>query len=110
VHVVDVLEIRDPAATRTRFTLLANRREDVLNKYLAELPRDSPIGYVGTWHSHLADAGPSWLDRQTFRREIWTARDLVIQMVLARSATGWRPYTLIGRGRMGIATPRFVID
>jgi hypothetical protein len=36
VHVVDVLKIRDPAATPTRFTLLEKRREDVLNKYLTE--------------------------------------------------------------------------
>jgi hypothetical protein len=68
VHVVDVLEIRDPAATRTRFTLLEKRREDVLIKYLTELPLDSPIGYVGTWHSHLADAGPGSISRRSVER------------------------------------------
>jgi len=105
VHIVDIIEIRDRSATRNRYLLREKRREQELVRYLADVPSGSPVGYVGTWHSHLADVGPSWIDKQTFRREVWTAPDLVVHAVLARSQEGWHPYVMIGIGRLRIQYP-----
>jgi integrative and conjugative element protein (TIGR02256 family) len=102
VHVADVIEVRDPSATRTRFTLSEKKREAALARYLDGLDRDSPLGYVGTWHSHPANAGPSWTDRQTFRIETVTAPDTVAMLVIARSRDGWVSYALLPSGRCRI--------
>jgi integrative and conjugative element protein (TIGR02256 family) len=113
VCVADIIEVRDPSATRTRFSLPEKRREVALSHYLAKLPADSPIGYVGTWHSHPADVGPSRLDKQTFRRDAVCARDLVVLMVLTRQDSGWRQHFLLGRRRSGrpqIRTPHLIVN
>lgn len=63
-----------------------------LAAYLACLCEDSPVGYVGLWHTHLACAGPSFTDRLTLRREAAVLTDSVALLVFARCATGWKPY------------------
>jgi proteasome lid subunit RPN8/RPN11 len=102
VYVSEVIEVRDPSATRTRFTLSEKKREAALARYLDGLVLGSPLGYVGTWHSHPANAGPSWTDRQTFRIETRAAPDTVAMLVIARSRDGWEPYALLPSGRCRI--------
>lgn len=112
VYVVDIIEVRDPSATPTRFSLPEKRREAALSSYLEALPSDSPVGYVGTWHSHPADVGPSWRDRQTFRLDALRATDLIALMVLARRTSAWHPYLLLGGGRFGrpgVGAPQVVV-
>lgn len=100
VHVRDVLVIPDERSTRTRYVLREEPREKRLGEYLAALPTGSPLGYVGTWHSHPARLGPSFVDKQTFRRQVWSARGLIALVVLAADGSEWVPYGLLGRPRI----------
>jgi hypothetical protein len=102
VHVEDIRPVCDPGATRTRFVLREKQRDDVLARYRVCLPPGSPVGYVGTWHSHLGDSGPSLLDRKTFQREIWSASDILALIVLTRTARDWQPVALTGRPRFRV--------
>jgi proteasome lid subunit RPN8/RPN11 len=100
IHVEDVIAVRDPAASRTRFVLREDLREDALRRYRRGLPAGSPLGYVGTWHSHLADVGPSRVDRWTFRQELWDATDMLALIVVAKRAQAWGLVGLAGRPRL----------
>lgn len=97
VHVEDVIVVADPTASRNRFVLREGRREKALQRYRRSIPEGSPLGYVGTWHSHPADVGPSWVDRRTFRQELLSAPDSIAMVVLARCGPDWRPVALVGR-------------
>lgn len=101
VHVEDVIPIADDASTRTTFRLRREPREAALDYFLSRQPEGSVLGYVGTWHSHLADARPSLTDRSTFHRELWSAGDLLaLVVVAAQPGGGWQPYALAGRPRL----------
>lgn len=68
VYVNDALVVPDSQAKHTSYRRRHKPASDVLDAALAELPSESPIGYVGEWHSHPAPAGPSWVDRFEMRR------------------------------------------
>jgi integrative and conjugative element protein (TIGR02256 family) len=104
VHVEDVVPVDDASSTGTRFRLRSGPREEAIANYLSRRPKGSMLGYVGTWHSHLADVGPSLTDRRTFHRELWSARDVVALVVVARFDGGWHPYALAGRPRLRART------
>lgn len=96
VHVVEVVQVQDPAATRRRFVLHRELREATIARYLAELPCGSPVGYVGTWHSHPADKGPSFVDRRTFRRQVREAPDTIAMLIVASADGEWNLYAAVG--------------
>lgn len=68
VYVHDALVVEDKHAKHTFYRRRHQRATDVLNAALAALPKGSPVGYVGEWHSHPAMSGPSWVDRFEMRR------------------------------------------
>lgn len=109
VHVVDVVQVQDAAATRRRFVLRKELREASIARYLAELPCGSPVGYVGTWHSHPADRGPSYVDRRTFRRQVRAAPDTIAMLVVASAETGWNLYAAIGGAAAPIGRAEVVV-
>lgn len=100
IHVRDVLVIPDAKASRTRYVLREVPRESALATYRAQLPLGSVLGYVGTWHSHPALAGPSFMDRQTFRREVWSAKGPLALVVLASDDSSWAPFGVLGSPRI----------
>lgn len=98
VHVEHVVHVPPARASPTRLLLSKRTRERELHRVLRRLPDDSPLGYVGTWHSHPGPAGPSVLDRTTAWVEGTRASDLIAQMVVRRLPTGWVPAALIAHG------------
>lgn len=100
VHVEDVVTVADPSSTGIRFLLRESAREEAIRRYRAERGKDPRIGYVGSWHSHLGSSGPSLIDRRTFQRELWSARDLLGMVVLTAGRGGWRPVAVVGRPRL----------
>lgn len=100
IHVRDVLVVPDSEATRTRYVLREDQRERELERYLSHLAHGSLLGYVGTWHSHPAPCGPSFVDRQTFRRELWSARGPIALLVLAAEQMGWVLHGMTGSPRL----------
>ena len=58
----EVIEIADPEATPTSYSIPAGLVADVT---AAARDGDPRVGYVGEWHSHPSGAGPSLLDLAT---------------------------------------------
>jgi proteasome lid subunit RPN8/RPN11 len=56
------------AAGRTYYEIPAGIRPRVVDEARAG---DGRLGYLGEWHSHPADAGPSALDSETMQRIAW---------------------------------------
>ena len=52
VHAVDAVEVHDRAASPNRYLLRKRLADKALSDYLAGLPEDSAVGYVGLWHTH----------------------------------------------------------
>jgi len=107
IHAVDAVEVRDRSASRNRYVLRKSLADGALAAYLAGLHDDSPVGYVGLWHTHLACAGPSLTDRLTLRGEAAGLTDSVALLVFARCDNGWKPYAYTsvksGRPRVAVA-------
>ena len=107
LHVLDVLEIRDAQATGIRYVLRKQAADAALAAYFADVPGDSPVGYVGLWHTHLACAKPCLIDRGTIRREAAAFSGPVALLVMARCGGGWRPFAYLagqpGRHRIAAA-------
>jgi hypothetical protein len=97
VYVADALEVMDDKSTGCRFVLRKEARENALDGYLYGAPPECPFGYVGSWHSHLADVGASGRDIKTLRQEAGKAHDLVAIIILRYSAEGlWTAEGAIG--------------
>jgi proteasome lid subunit RPN8/RPN11 len=62
--VTEAVVIPSARPSGTYFELPEGARPDAVDRARA---RDSRLGYLGDWHSHPADVGPSSLDRQTMR-------------------------------------------
>jgi proteasome lid subunit RPN8/RPN11 len=99
VYVRNSVAVPDARARHTVYRRRYEPAAEVLEAALADLPTDSPVGYVGEWHSHPAATGPSWVDRLEMRR-ISKQRDgavgLVVSAYDARAKT-WRPAGLVAR-------------
>lgn len=67
VSVRTFIEIPSEQPERSQFKLDRNNLNVVLAEFLSTTG-DARLGYVGSWHSHLAPAGPSFTDRRTFRK------------------------------------------
>lgn len=92
--VTHALELRSPKATSTFYEVPAGARR----KAVARLRRRDPrIGYLGEWHVHPADVGPSAIDAETILR-LASNRDAgcdrPLLLVARRTSTG---YTLDAR-------------
>lgn len=60
--VTDVVEIRDADATACAYRVPAGKTAEVVAEARA---RDKRLGYLGDWHSHPSESGPSMLDVAT---------------------------------------------
>lgn len=94
--VAAVVEVTDPNASSNRWS----RDEDRATEALALARRTFPahVGYVGDWHSHPADVGPSMQDLRAIRR---ASRQFDAPLVLAVARRGGRVDTrLAHQGRL----------
>lgn len=64
--VIAVVEVADPNAGRNRWTRDETRATQALERVRRTFP--AHVGYVGEWHSHPADVGPSMQDVRAIRR------------------------------------------
>ena len=103
VYIIDAIEVRDDRSTGSSFVLREDPREQALADYTTDAP-DSPLGYVGSWHSHPAPAEASSQDMRTLRQEAKAARDLVAMMILIRASDdGWMTQGEVGYRQHGCA-------
>jgi integrative and conjugative element protein (TIGR02256 family) len=109
VRVKDALEVHDPTAPHTSYTLRAKPRETALTRYLQSLPPNSLMGYVGDWHTHPADAEPSGTDRSQFLRDSFKAADILAMIVMIKTANGWRPEGLLASSPGRVQTVRLKV-
>lgn len=94
--VVAVVEVPDPSASSHRWTRDEPRAADALAVVRRTFPSD--VGYVGDWHSHPADVGPSMQDLRAIRR---ASRQFDDALVLAVARRGGRIDTrLAHQGRL----------
>jgi hypothetical protein len=89
VCVTDAIEITGAHASQTRLTTTEADRNNAIAGFRATEAADSPVGYVGTWHSHLGPQGASRVDRRILHREAVAAPDLVAMLVVLRACDGW---------------------
>lgn len=95
VYVTDAIVVPADVATRVRYVTSEANREAALATFRAQHPHED-IGYVGTWHSHLAWSRASPTDLRTLRSEAADAPDLVAMLIVTKSRRGWRSVAYIG--------------
>ena len=104
IYVCNVMEVPDRRASRAQYTRRHSSASEFLGRFLDTLPAESPVGYVGEWHTHLAPQGPSRTDRRQLKRISQHLHDdiaLIVAMQDPRSGL-WGPQGLCaqaGRAR-----------
>lgn len=107
VHVTDMVEVPDPRARHTAYRRRHARAQAALGEALASEPTQSPVGYVGEWHTHPAPVGPSWVDHRAIRRISKKSPETVALVVCAynSSTNRWTPIAqCAANGRVATAT------
>lgn len=88
VWITSVIEVRTRDVRRSRFRIPRGVTHPAIE---ALRTNDDRVGYIGDWHSHPADVGPSQTDRSTLRSiasGVFVRRRL---LGLVRDTTeGWR--------------------
>ncbi len=82
------IEIPTPDRGRSHYRLPAGTTTAAVRSARNEDPR---LGYLGEWHSHPADVGPSPTDRATMRRlALRSPRTGIVLIVIRHSIDGHR--------------------
>lgn len=106
LYVSSVTEVPDREVHRASYRRRYWEAEGALRQALAELPPDSPVGYVGEWHTHPAPVGPSCSDRRELKRFSKASGGRIGMIVCAYSPgpDNWIPHgvTAVG-GRLSRA-------
>ena len=89
LHIVQMLEVPSAKATRTRYVRSQNRANAVLKAFLQGLPAESPVGYVGDWHSHPETQGASRTDLHSIAEFAINDGLPLALIVMVRSADRW---------------------
>jgi integrative and conjugative element protein (TIGR02256 family) len=88
--VTAVAHVDNAERTRSRYELPAGVTQDIVRRARA---RDDRVGYLGDWHSHPADVGPSSTDLGSLRRiaarAIGMGNRPPIIVVVRRGKGGW---------------------
>lgn len=94
-----LVEVPDPNAGHTGFSRKHADAQAALDVVLDEEPADSLLGYVGEWHTHPANLGPSRQDRKQLKSIARRQELPVVLLVLATPRTGdWCTHALISAG------------
>ena len=92
------LEIPDEDATPTSYRRRHAEAQAALDGVLASEPPGSLLGYVGEWHSHPGQAGPSRKDVRQLRHGAQQVVSPVALMVLLHDGHSWEPTSFIAHG------------
>lgn len=90
VHVARPIEVPDPHATSHGYQRNFALAQAALWATLANQPSDTPLGYIGEWHSHPAPVAASGIDLRAIRH---LARDVgapIVLVVASLTANTWR--------------------
>lgn len=90
VFVTGAIEVRDRRATRTSYRRSHRQATKRLAEALELEAPDSPVGYVGEWHSHPAPQPPSGQDLTALAETALVATDDIVLVVLSRERDEWR--------------------
>lgn len=104
VVVADAIEVPDVAASPHRYRRHHAVAQTKLAAALATGPCDGIVGYIGEWHVHPADQGPSWQDRREIAVVSRLTSGPVTLIVIAGMPGAWRLHALNGwHGRTSTA-------
>lgn len=92
--ITEAVEVPSASATHTSYVLPADARPRVVD---AARARDRRLGYLGDWHSHPADIGPSLRDSRTMRHLAQTTRDCPNPVLIIARRAGPDGYTVDAR-------------
>lgn len=95
IRVVGVEEVPDPHATATTYTLHTELAQELLDEARSHFPPNSPVGYIGDWHTHLANSPPSFTDRRTVARLGRYYPRRMASIVVARRDDEWIPHGIL---------------
>mgnify|MGYP001385160856 CR=1 FL=1 len=88
VHIDQALTIPPAATAPAGYVRVRERAAVELTAALADEPADSPRGYVGEWHSHPANVGPSGTDIRSMRSIAADSATPIVLVVARYSADG----------------------
>lgn len=93
LYVAQVIEVPDNQAHHASYRRRHREAQTALGHVIEGLPVDTPLGYVGEWHTHPAPVGPSCTDRCELKRFSRRAGGQIGMIVLAHDPrTGhWTP-------------------
>jgi proteasome lid subunit RPN8/RPN11 len=84
--ITEAVTVPSATATHTSYELPTGARPRAVDEARAHDPR---LGYLGDWHSHPADAGPSLRDGRTMRRLAQVTPDCPTPvLIIARRVAG----------------------
>ena len=93
--VVDVVKVPDSGAGRSHWTRSRQAAAEVFAQVRATYP--ATVGYVGDWHSHPHDVGPSGTDLRVIRRVSKQYDDAIALAVVRRGGVVDTRLALRGR-------------
>ena len=99
IYVCDAIEVPDRRASRNQYVRRHGPASESLNRFLDTLPAQSPVGYVGEWHTHPAPQGPSRADRRQLKSISQHLHDNVALIVASHDprSGAWKPRGLCAR-------------
>ena len=103
IYVSRFMEVPDSHATRASYLRRHTLATEHLENLIESLPEESPIGYVGEWHTHPGNHGPSWTDRNQLKRISKRLKADIALIVLIQNsdADKWKPSAICARsGRL----------
>jgi integrative and conjugative element protein (TIGR02256 family) len=89
VIVGQLLQVPDKEARPAKYLRRHALAQQALDRVMALERPDSPLGYVGEWHSHPGDVGPSRQDVKELRASARQLKDAVALVVLCREGHSW---------------------
>ena len=106
--VLCALEIWAEDPRPNRYVLAVERANEMLGRFVSDAGLPEEFGYVGTWHSHPSDSGPSPLDLATLRQDSLGQGHATASLVIVRrDQERWEHNWLVADGRdVGTANVR----
>lgn len=107
IYISRFIEVPDLRATRASYLRRHTLATEHLENLIESLPEGSPIGYVGEWHIHPGNQGPSRTDRNQLKRisKKLKADIALIVLIQNSNANKWKPSAICARsGKVQSAT------
>lgn len=104
IYVSRFIEVPDSRATKASYLRRHALATENLEDLIESLPEGSPIGYVGEWHTHPGNHGPSWTDRNQLKRISKRLKADIALIVLIQNsdADRWKPSAICAKSVRGL--------